>query len=388
MISYILLGYIGNIYFPVKLITKFLEYPKQKNPNISITLAGHAQSSLKNLISFLRWGDSFDNTGLFKSTKKPRYTRRIITMGSRYMFHRSTAGLDKAATDSQPQAEQQKVENKQYQSRVASSAVERYAKKPQTEVIAPNNLANQNAVHSMYATEETTNTYNHVTLNEKKEINSMNNPEPQSKDNSQTADKAPVAQNRDVNIPGNNFQRPGAAPAVAGRPNYPGSYAANTSANNPYAAQSNNSMSNGRKLVIGQGITLSGEIEACEHLIVEGTIEATLKGASVLDVSESGAFLGTVEIDEANIAGRFEGDITVKGRLTIAATGEVVGSIAYKELSMEAGAVIDGSVSPIGSTNTSSMINVNKKSSAPKAKKAPMNNGAELPFSDKAEAAE
>ena len=203
----------------------------------------------------------------------------------------------------------------------------------------------------------------------------MNNPEPQQK----PEEKAIAPQNRDVNIPGNNFKRPAqAAPQPAGRPGYPGgAYNAASPANGPYGA--NASQSNGRKLVIGQGITMSGEIEACEHLIVEGTIEATLKGANVLDVYESGAFLGTVEIDEANIAGRFEGDITVKGRLTIESTGQVIGSISYKELSMEAGAVIDGSISPIGSTNT-------PKKAAPssKGKKASSSNGAELPFADKA----
>jgi len=315
------------------------------------------------------------------------------------MFHRSSATPKSNMVNKVQERQQQDqasapMEKKQYQTRVESSAVERYAKsynRSQDEAAVPKNLANENINNPLYSDEdypvESYSSESNLTpITNEKEMNSMNNPEPQVKNNASQEDKAPAAQNRDVNIPGNNFQRPGAQPA-AGRPNYPGSYAANTSVNNPYAAQNASNTSNGRKLVIGQGITMSGEIESCEHLIVEGTIEATLKGASVLDVYESGAFLGTVEIEEANIAGRFEGDITVKGRLTIEATGEVVGSIAYKELSMEAGAVIDGSISPIGSPNAGKMIN-KKSSSASKSKKAFVDNGAELPFSDKAEAAE
>ena len=275
-----------------------------------------------------------------------------------------------------------------FQNRVESSAVERYAKS-QNEMPIPSNLANENVNAPMQVPQQTQQQNNNNTeINHYEEdMNSMNNPEPQTKGNMDDK-KAAAPQGRDVNIPGNNFQRPGgqaAQPAAAARPTYPGSYAANTAANNPYGAQGNGT--SGRKLVIGQGITMSGEIEACEHLIVEGTIEATLKGANVLDVYESGAFHGTVEIDEANIAGRFEGDITVKGRLTIESTGVVIGSVSYKELSMEAGATIDGSVSPIGSTNATA--NTAKKSSASKAKKAKSDNGAELPFADKAaEAAE
>jgi len=102
-----------------------------------------------------------------------------------------------------------------------------------------------------------------------------------------------------------------------------------------------------RTLTIGRGINMSGEIDACDHLLVEGTVEAALKGAKCLDIAESGTFYGTVEIEEATIAGRFEGDITVNGRLTLKASGVVTGSIAYRELEVEAGAVLDGRMTPL-----------------------------------------
>lgn len=101
-----------------------------------------------------------------------------------------------------------------------------------------------------------------------------------------------------------------------------------------------------RRLVIGAGITMSGEIEACDYLIVQGTVEAALKGASVLNVAETGSYFGTVEIDEATIAGRFEGDLTVNGRLKVTSTGSITGSITYKTLEVEAGAAIDGTMTP------------------------------------------
>lgn len=103
----------------------------------------------------------------------------------------------------------------------------------------------------------------------------------------------------------------------------------------------------GRRLVVGQGITMSGEIEACDHLVVEGTVEAALKGASVLEISETGVFYGSVEIDEAVVAGRFEGELSVNGRLSVSSTGSITGTISYKELAVEAGALIDGKISPM-----------------------------------------
>ena len=350
------------------------------------------------------------------------------------MFHRSTArpqnnkpntqaqeqnlgqgqSQDHQATAQPQQKFKAQPQRKIYRPRVESSAVKKYAKSGDDLVPATsqsgyqtNYRANENAqlrsqvqqpqkrqdqaqtmaqqpINSMLDTHNNQTNYNPLNkpIENEKEVKPMNTQESLAKKNaSDVADKSATPQNRDVNIPGNNFQRPGtpAAPAaVPGRPAYPGSYGAGAPANAPYGAAVADS---GRKLVIGEGITMSGEIESCEHLIVQGTIEAVLKGASLLDVSQTGAFLGTVEIDEANIAGRFEGDITVKGRLTIESTGEVVGSISYKELSMEAGAVIDGSVSPIGSVNTIAKAN-SKKSTPAKSKKTSTDSGAELPFSD------
>ncbi len=151
--------------------------------------------------------------------------------------------------------------------------------------------------------------------------------------NDNNTSNAPQA-GRPMDIPGTMpYGRP-MAPGMAG------SYgASHTAAYNPYGS--------GRKLIIGEGITMSGEIEHCDHLIVEGTVQATLKDAKLLDISEAGVFYGTVDIEEATIAGRFEGDINVAGRLTVKASGVITGSIRYKELAIEAGASIEGTLSPV-----------------------------------------
>lgn len=108
-----------------------------------------------------------------------------------------------------------------------------------------------------------------------------------------------------------------------------------------------------RKLTIGRGITISGEIDSCDLILVEGTVEAVLKGAKILDIAESGTFYGTVEMEEASIAGRFEGDITCTGRLTVRSTGIIIGTISYKELELEAGAVVEGRLTPMGAQTES-----------------------------------
>ncbi len=125
------------------------------------------------------------------------------------------------------------------------------------------------------------------------------------------------------------------------------------SAPSSYTVPKSSSTGSDRKLTLGPGITMSGEIEACDHLVVEGTVEAALKGAKVLEIAETGVYFGTVEIEEATIAGRFEGDLTVNGRLTICSGGSITGSVSYRELAVEAGAVLDGTVTPLVSADSS-----------------------------------
>lgn len=175
------------------------------------------------------------------------------------------------------------------------------------------------------------------------------------------------------------FQRQGQS-VPAGRYSAAGnssSYSAPTS----YASPSSSSDSD-RKLTLGPGITMSGEIEACDHLIVEGTVEAALKGAKILEIAETGVYFGTVEIEDATIAGRFEGDLTVHGRLTIRSGGSITGSISYGELAVEAGATLDGSITPLVRKDASSAKKQPKKSATVQAS-APAN---ELPLSDTAAA--
>ena len=204
-------------------------------------------------------------------------------------------------------------------------------------------------------------------------------------DNKSESKEQGSAPNR-IDIPGGVFSRPGGQPPIAGRvPGaYPGAYPGAATFGSTMSSTANDPAA-GRKLYIGQGITLSGEIESCDHLVVEGTVEAALKGASVLEIAEAGAYFGTVDIDEATIAGRFEGDLTVRGRLTIKASGSITGAITYKELAIEAGATLDGKVTPLEAKASAAgrKVGGNNKSA-----KASSDFGAELPFEGKAVAAE
>lgn len=101
----------------------------------------------------------------------------------------------------------------------------------------------------------------------------------------------------------------------------------------------------GAKLTVGPNIKLKGvEITDCDTLVVEGLVEATMD-SRVMQIAETGAFKGSAGIDIAEIRGIFDGNLTVREKLVIHATGKVSGKIRYGKLVIEEGGQLSGEVS-------------------------------------------
>jgi len=98
------------------------------------------------------------------------------------------------------------------------------------------------------------------------------------------------------------------------------------------------------RLVVGPEIKIKGvEISDCDTLVVEGRIEATLD-SRVLEIAQNGVFQGTIAVDNAEIHGRFEGELTVRKQLVIHGTGKVSGKIRYAKIKVEEGAELAGEI--------------------------------------------
>ena len=99
-----------------------------------------------------------------------------------------------------------------------------------------------------------------------------------------------------------------------------------------------------RKLIVGREISLSGEINSCDKLIVEGSVEANLQNCHDVELAETGLFKGSATIDDIEVRGRFEGNLIVRKRLLIRATGKVSGTIRYGQIEIECGGQISGDI--------------------------------------------
>lgn len=99
-----------------------------------------------------------------------------------------------------------------------------------------------------------------------------------------------------------------------------------------------------RVLTVGNDILLKGEIATCDRLLIEGKVEATLNDVHTVEITEQGSFKGSANIEDAEIRGLFEGDLIVRNRLVIYATGKVRGKITYGEIEIERGGEMTGEI--------------------------------------------
>jgi cytoskeletal protein CcmA (bactofilin family) len=98
------------------------------------------------------------------------------------------------------------------------------------------------------------------------------------------------------------------------------------------------------RLTVGPHIKLKGvEITDCDTLVVEGSVQASMD-SRVMQIAEGGAFTGSAQIDEAEIRGDFDGQLTARHKLMLYATAKVKGQIRYGKLVMEEGAQLSGDI--------------------------------------------
>lgn len=130
---------------------------------------------------------------------------------------------------------------------------------------------------------------------------------------------------------------------------------------------------NSRNL-IGKGTTISGEVNSDGVIRLDGVIKGNLTTKAKLVIGESGAIYGDINCHNADISGKVEGKIIVKELLSIKAAATIKGELYTKQLTIEPGAIFDGTCdmsgnSPQQKTNAASA----GKQEAPKSPSGQMN---------------
>jgi cytoskeletal protein CcmA (bactofilin family) len=115
-------------------------------------------------------------------------------------------------------------------------------------------------------------------------------------------------------------------------------------AHSPAPSNQSDDRVDARTLIVGRETSFSGDVTACDRLIVEGSIDANLQDCQSMVIAETGIFRGNGSTKNADVRGHVEGELVVHERLLIRVSGHVSGTITYGEIEIEAGGKISGAI--------------------------------------------
>ncbi len=103
--------------------------------------------------------------------------------------------------------------------------------------------------------------------------------------------------------------------------------------------------------IIGPSIKVKGNFHGQGNIIIEGTLEGSLKTDANIFIGEKAKVIASIEARDLIINGNIKGNIKVKNYLSLGGTAQVNGDIQYAELSIEKGAIVNGQLLSIVETN-------------------------------------
>lgn len=104
-------------------------------------------------------------------------------------------------------------------------------------------------------------------------------------------------------------------------------------------------MANAGETVIAQGVRVEGDFHSQGDVVIDGEVAGSVQTSSALRVGDAARIHADVKAANAVIAGEIQGNLFVSGMLELLATSKVIGDITTKQISVAAGAELNGRIS-------------------------------------------
>ena len=102
---------------------------------------------------------------------------------------------------------------------------------------------------------------------------------------------------------------------------------------------------NAGQTVIGENISIEGNIHGDEHLVIEGSMKGNVEMEKHnFTVGSKGRVEGEISAQNVKISGQMIGNIKTQGKVEITKQADFIGDIRAKSISVEDGAYFKGSI--------------------------------------------
>lgn len=95
--------------------------------------------------------------------------------------------------------------------------------------------------------------------------------------------------------------------------------------------------------ILDNGVVIEGTMSCQGKLVINGTVKGKLSGDTII-IGEKGAANAEIEAAKITIGGKFEGKINASQELVILSTGNCEGEVVCKNIVIESGGILNGSV--------------------------------------------
>jgi len=95
---------------------------------------------------------------------------------------------------------------------------------------------------------------------------------------------------------------------------------------------------------IGEESVFVGNIRGAGHFVVSGEVHGDGELQGGLNLSATGSWHGFIQAQQAIVAGKITGGLSVKGKLEIGYTAVIRGKVSARTIAIAKGAIIDGDI--------------------------------------------
>ena len=99
---------------------------------------------------------------------------------------------------------------------------------------------------------------------------------------------------------------------------------------------------NGEVTIVGQGAKLEGTVVSAGSLRIDGQVKGQINADGDVALSPQSQVEADIRAQNVSVAGRFKGNLIVKGKAHLARGGRIEGNITSKTLVVEEGGVFHG----------------------------------------------
>jgi cytoskeletal protein CcmA (bactofilin family) len=97
--------------------------------------------------------------------------------------------------------------------------------------------------------------------------------------------------------------------------------------------------------IIGPSIKVKGNFNGQGDIVLEGTLEGSLKTQGNVFVGDQAKVSASIEAKNVNVGGEIHGNIKTQGYLQVRASAKITGDLECAIISVEKGAIINGKCS-------------------------------------------